>query len=145
MSKHRKCPKPLRADKGTCRWCRQPCPPRRTWHLGGKGERDCLREYKLTSDPGFTRQAVFERDKGICVRCGLDAPKEAREVMKRTGRYISGDGWQHDHIRPLIEANGDISFWELVNIQTLCTRCHVVKGREDNARRRAARQPTLAL
>lgn len=36
-------------------------------------------------------------------------------------------------------ANGDISFWMLGNIQTLCTKCHIAKGKEDNARRRLAR------
>jgi 5-methylcytosine-specific restriction endonuclease McrA len=51
--------------------------------------------------------------------------------------FPKGDSWwQHDHRRPLVEANGDLSYWQLDNIQTLCTACHIVKGREDNARRR---------
>lgn len=50
-----------------------------------------------------------------------------------------GNLWQHDHIRPLVEANGDISFWHLDNIQTLCTACHVAKGKEDSRRRKAQR------
>lgn len=181
---------------GVCRWCDLPVtgakgqPTKGTWHP------DCVLAFKLIHWPAVTRAAVFERDKGICARCGRDAVAWARsrhEIHRLDQWFIrqealrlfgpmgwhwsneaaeawhrqqlktfeahyrlqgSGhsDGWQHDHIRPLMEANGDISFWHLSNIQTLCSACHVQKGREDNARRRAAkvlaapiRQPELNL
>lgn len=33
----------------------------------------------------------------------------------------------------------------LDNCQTLCSACHVAKGREDNARRRALKRPGVQL
>jgi len=69
----------------------------------------------------------------------------ARNRMQRMGKGWRGGAWQHDHIRPLIEANGDPSFWALENIQTLCGHCHVEKGREDNARRRKMKEPQMDL
>lgn len=76
----------------------------------------------------------------------------ARLRLEQMGKGWSGGAWQHDHIRPLVEADGRIEFWHLDNIQTLCSPCHVQKGREDNARRKAAkiaaqpvRQTELAL
>lgn len=189
MKNHRKAPRPqsmqIRATKGTCRWCAQPCPPRRTWHLGRDGEPNCLREYNLINDPGFTRAAVLARDKGICARCGgdsqrlfmrwvranrycrtwsgsdpydrdfhLPAHREHRRERLRSaaqkrlatmGKGWANGAWQHDHIRPLVEANGNIDFWKLDNCQTLCGACHVTKGREDNARRKAMKRTGVQL
>jgi 5-methylcytosine-specific restriction endonuclease McrA len=73
--------------------------------------------------------------------------RDVADQMGRAGAPSLNSAWQHDHIRPLIEANGDLSFWQLGNIQTLCTACHVQKGKEDNARRRAEnrRENQLAL
>lgn len=183
---HRKPPLPAHYGtprKGFCRWCAEPV-------LNGKGEATtgtwhpaCVVAFKLIHWPAVTRAAVFERDKGICARCGVDADLQRRadretarlwywlarrhfdervvrgelkvsawgecytlanrEVEKQqneSGRTARGPAWEHDHIRPLVEAKGDLSFWALDNIQTLCRACHVQKGKEDNARRRAARQ-----
>lgn len=170
---------------GWCGWCDKAIestngkPTRRSWHP------ECVLEFKKIHHPEATRAAVFDRDNGICARCGIDCEKDGAErksacIQNRTlqralggmemrqrfpstslWRYWSKPGykwlhkqmvllenergwphegasfWQHDHIRPLIEANGDITFWQLDNIQTLCHRCHVIKGKEDNARRRA--------
>lgn len=127
---HRKPPLPpsMRAKKqrGSCRWCALPIvnskgePVKKLWH------RKCVKEFKLLHWPAETRRAVFERDQGKCARCARQHPT------------LRGNLWQHDHIRPLVEANGDLTFWHLDNIQTLCTTpCHVEKGKEDNARRRA--------
>jgi hypothetical protein len=67
------------------------------------------------------------------------ANRDVERQMKEAGMSISGSAWQHDHIRPLIEANGDLTFWQLDNIQTLCTACHVAKTADDNRRIRASR------
>lgn len=53
--------------------------------------------------------------------------------------------WQADHIRPLLEANGDISYFLLANLQTLCHECHIAKGKEDNRRRKELVRPTVAI
>jgi 5-methylcytosine-specific restriction endonuclease McrA len=45
-----------------------------------------------------------------------------------------------DHIRPLIESLGNIEFWRLSNLQTLCVKCHHAKtGREATARAESRR------
>jgi 5-methylcytosine-specific restriction endonuclease McrA len=77
----------------------------------------------------------------------LKALLAKRRATMRAAGWNSNGAWQHDHIRPLIEANGDISYWGLDNCQTLCTPCHLAKGLEDNRRRKEARlsatQPAL--
>lgn len=80
------------------------------------------------------------------------APAEAWEKQqvetfeRHYGLQGSGHshGWQHDHIRPLLEADGRIEFWELANIQTLCAQCHQAKTASEAAARAAARK-ALAL
>jgi len=57
----------------------------------------------------------------------LMAALTARRERMRAAGWNDGSAWQHDHIRPLVEANGDIAFWELDNIATLCTPCHKEK------------------
>lgn len=59
-------------------------------------------------------------------------PYDAYHLQRGMGQL-----WQADHIRPLIEANGDLSFYLLANLQTLCTKCHLAKGAEDRQRRKA--------
>jgi 5-methylcytosine-specific restriction endonuclease McrA len=40
-----------------------------------------------------------------------------------------------DHIKPLIEAQGNLDYWRLTNLQTLCHDCHKKKtGAEATAR-----------
>jgi 5-methylcytosine-specific restriction endonuclease McrA len=45
-----------------------------------------------------------------------------------------------DHIKPLIAANGDISYWQLPNLQTLCTPCHTAKTSQEATERAAKRK-----
>lgn len=191
MSKHRKAPLPPHwtelATPGICRWCDQPVlntegkPRRSSWHP------ECVTAFKLIHWPAETRKAIYDRDHGICARCGVDSESRRRmwldtwqlwswlarkyfeDQYRNGGLQITSWGnfsdivrkavdlalkeagsthaeptpWQHDHIRPLIEANGDIAFWQLDNIQTLCTRCHVQKGKEDNRRRKEQGSPPL--
>lgn len=151
MSAHRKAPLPESmkrfTPKGQCRWCDKPIadpngkPTKQNWH------RECVTAFKLIHWPAVTRREVFERDRGVCARCRRDLVAERisrhpelSEKMAKGYTLHAGRDWQHDHIRPLVEANGDIRFWQLDNIQTLCTPCHVEKGKEDNARRRAAKR-----
>lgn len=135
--------------KGICRWCDGPCDPKRQWHPA------CVVEFKIVAWPSEARLATWNRDKGICARCRKDSCANLRVYLADKGRFQqaidnyvsrqSGDLWQHDHIRPLVEARGDLSFWRLDNIQTLCTPCHKQKGREDHARRRQERIGPMTL
>lgn len=129
---HRKAPLPesyLRRNPGECRWCGKdiikPDGTKRKalWHDA------CLGEYKIIHWPTFTRKAVFRRDRGKCAECG--------HLCSRKGK----DVWHMDHIQPLIESQGDLNFWRLPNLQTLCQTCHHAKtGREATARAAARRQ-----
>ena len=38
---------------------------------------ECVHEHKLRSNPGYLREQVFERDRGVCAECGADTLKGA--------------------------------------------------------------------
>lgn len=130
--KHRTPPKPPYFDsapKGTCRWCNGDI-------LKNTGERNtranwhpkCVQEYKLIFWPAVTRRAVFKRDKGLCAKCGHQCARKYNDV------------WHLDHIKPLVESQGDISYWGLDNLQTLCQPCHKAKTGAEATARAAARK-----
>lgn len=76
-----------KAEKGHCRWCQKPVPKgRRSWC-----SQACVDEYRIRSDPGFVRQQVWKRDKGICALCGLDCPQLMRiQLTARRGHWTKG-------------------------------------------------------
>ena len=49
-----------------------------------------------------------------------------------------------DHIKPLIEAQGNLDYWRLGNLQTLCTDCHVKKTSAEATARAEARKAAKA-
>lgn len=51
----------------------------------------CVHAWKLTTDPGYQRKHVFERDRGICSACGLDT-----EQLKRDYRAALRAEWDAD-------------------------------------------------
>lgn len=54
--------------KRICAWCHKELPKRRqSWCSD-----ECLREYRITTDWGYTRSEVWKRDKGICRMCGIN-------------------------------------------------------------------------
>lgn len=66
------------------------------------------------------RRHIFFRDGGKCACCPTT--------------FISVHAaWEADHIKPLVSANGDPSFWEPENLRLLCVPCHVIKTKGDNA------------
>ena len=81
-------------------------------------KKDCSEAFYIKSRPDHARLRVFERDNGICAKCGKD-------VFEGTGRKPrsrgTGDLWQADHIVPVIEGGGECT---LDNLRTLCTSCH---------------------
>ncbi|MFA5489584.1 MAG: hypothetical protein WC284_10240, partial [Candidimonas sp.] len=67
LHSHRKPPKQpyyFLCGNGTCRWCGKPTKTNRhSWHG------DCLETFKTIYWPQHTRIAVWQRDRGKCVRC----------------------------------------------------------------------------
>src|SRR5690242_2186772 len=102
---HRNPPKPSYYDsvpEGTCRWGNQKIGPTKTgresrahWHA------ECYEEYEVLFHTSVTRKAVWRRDRGKCNSCGTSCDRKG------------ANGWHMDHIVPLIEANGDLSYWRL--------------------------------
>lgn len=106
--------------------------------------------------PGHMRKLVFERDKGVCSKCGVDTVWLASyfhstvagrsvwlsrlwlrcyHVPERVSRVRrSVNWWDADHITPVVEGGGGHS--GLDNLRTLCIPCHQQETRELNRRRR---------
>ena len=113
-----------------CRWCSLETPPGRVTFCSDW----CVHEWRLRTDPGYLRDQVFERDKGICAVCGLDTAAEWRRIKrlrpaKREGllrdwglkNLRRSSLWDADHIAPVVEGGGEC---DLSNIRTLCLKCH---------------------
>jgi hypothetical protein len=128
---------------------------RRNWHP------ECVEAWRET-DPGWQRILVYDRDKGICARCGLNtdqlyglALSQAREdlqgkeylVSRRHDRalevlmsqgYSQGDAhrrdqlWDADHVVELQDDGANT----LENLQTLCVPCHKKKTQEERSKRK---------
>lgn len=146
--------KPPRGPDGRprCRWCRNEVPRRRRTYCSAA----CVHEWRLRSDPGYVRDQVFIRDRGVCQACGTDAGKLYRilnYVRRRhrghwaIKRYIKsilhdiGFGtvawprtlWDADHIVPVVEGGGQCG---LENFRTLCIACHKLETSRLRIRRR---------
>jgi 5-methylcytosine-specific restriction enzyme A len=108
-----------------CRWCNLEVPAgRRTFC-----SEFCVHEWKLRTDPGYLRDEVFRRDKGVCALCGVDCVAEYNHA-RRHPRALAKWGlkprqrkslWDADHIVPVVEGGGEC---DLDNLRTLCLRCH---------------------
>ena len=109
---------------------------------------DCVHEWKLRTQPGYLREQVYERDRGMCASCGADTMAAARQLRyshgaKRTS-LLAHWGlkartrkslWDADHILPVAEGGGEC---DLGNIRTLCLRCHRAATMELRRRLRGA-------
>lgn len=131
--------------RNLCRWCNLEVPRgRRTFCSDW-----CVEEWKLRSDPGYLREKVLERDKGVCAGCGVDCLAAwrhlrrlrgvAREKARREWGFSGARKslWDADHIVPVVEGGGEC---DLANIRTLCLKCH----REATAGLRARRKLSSA-
>ena len=122
---------PLGANgRALCRWCNLEVPPRRMTFCSDF----CVHEWKLRTDPGYLRDHVIARDKGVCAMCSINTIvayaelRRARSVHKlkllqRWGlKSVSRKTlWDADHIVPVVEGGGEC---DLDNIRTLCMVCH---------------------
>jgi 5-methylcytosine-specific restriction endonuclease McrA len=113
-----------------CRYCAlEVPPPRRTFCSEW-----CVHEWKLRTDPGYLRERVLARDKGVCALCRTDTLEAWLQLKRSRGerrakrlehwglaRFSRKSLWDADHIVPVIEGGGEC---DLSNIRTLCLRCH---------------------
>jgi 5-methylcytosine-specific restriction enzyme A len=130
--------------RSLCRWCNLEVPPRRFTFCSDW----CVNEWKLRSDPGYLREQVFRRDRGICALCGCDTRAAYFELKRSRGahrlhllarwrlkRLSRNSLWDADHIVPVVEGGGEC---DLENLRTLCLICHRQQTRELRCRLEAA-------
>jgi 5-methylcytosine-specific restriction endonuclease McrA len=116
--------------RNLCRWCNLEVPKRRFTFCSEW----CVHEWKLRSNPGYLREQVFERDRGVCSECRVDCVAELQRLKRSRGanrialfaewKWKPGQRsslWDADHILPVVEGVGEC---DLENIRTLCLRCH---------------------
>lgn len=125
-----------------CRWCALEVPRgRRTFC-----SQWCVNEWRLRTDPGYLREQVFERDRGVCSQCGIDTEAEWARIRRmhwtRRRLELAGWGlksasrnslWDADHVIPVVEGGGEC---DLANLRTLCLHCHRKATAELRRRRR---------
>ena len=118
------------SGRSLCRWCGLEVPKgRRTFCSDW-----CVNEWRLRTDPGYLRERVFERDKGVCAQCGVDTEAERLRIRRlpRSKRFAAlaawgirrarrSSLWDADHIVPVSEGGGEC---DLSNLRTLCLECH---------------------
>ena len=127
-----------------CRWCRTEVPKGRRTFCGDV----CVHQWKLRTNPGYLREKVFERDKGVCAKCAIDTKglrgdmrkldySARRQFLKKWGlREGSRKSlWDADHIIPVAEGGGQC---DLSNMRTLCLLCHREATKALHARLRKA-------
>ncbi len=115
-----------------CRWCQMEILKKRRRTFCSDY---CVHQWRLRSDPGYLRDQVFARDRGVCAGCGADtvaifnALKRARGAAQAAGLSLYGmktirsrrSLWDADHIRPVAEGGGQC---DVDNLRTLCLPCH---------------------
>jgi len=136
--------------RALCRWCGLEVPRGRRTFCSPY----CVDEWRLRTDPAYLREKVFERDRGICAACGVDAEelrKKFRKLDYRARRdflkqWKLKEGWRRslwdaDHTIPVAEGGGEC---DLTNMRTLCLKCHRQATAELRLRRQEWRKLQLA-
>src|SRR5712692_6457226 len=116
--------------RNLCRWCNLEVPRGRGTFCSDW----CVEEWRLRTDPGYLREKVLERDRGICAQCGVDCLAEWGHLQRLRGvgrlKALAAWGfkvrsrkslWDADHIVPVVEGGGEC---DLSNLRTLCLKCH---------------------
>lgn len=132
--------------RNLCRWCNLEVPPRRFTFCSSY----CVHEWRLRTDPGYLREQVLIRDRGVCAICHIDTLKAFRALKRSRGssrtklleewglkRISRRSLWDADHILPVVEGGGEC---DLENIRTLCLRCHRTSTQQLRARLNERRQ-----
>lgn len=129
--------------RALCRRCCQEVPQGRRTFCSDL----CVHDHKLRTNPGYVREKVFERDRGVCAVCKLDtviteqqlalaintawrigpdvwaaAKVEFRlKLGADLGSRRRGGFWDADHVVPVVQDGGGCG---LDNYRTLCIPCH---------------------
>ena len=135
--------------RGLCRWCSLEVPARRFTFCSDY----CVHEWKLRSQPGYLREHILRRDRGVCAHCRVNTLSEHIRLKKARGdrrvALMSHWGlntrlrkslWDADHILPVSEGGGEC---DLENIRTLCLRCHRAVTAQLRERVRRAKVATM--
>ena len=118
--------------RALCRWCRLEILAKRRRTFCSEF---CVHQWRLRSDPGYLRDHVFARDKGVCAMCATDTVAAYRQLKRSRGKArtealamwgVASVGarrslWDADHIVPVAEGGGQC---DLENLRTLCLPCH---------------------
>lgn len=129
------------SGKPLCRFCKKEVTEEKSAFCGP----ECIHQFKIQSSQGYMRKTVFERDRGVCNKCGLDTEK-LKQILFRVkeekgdlayesllqkyethyGYSFSLDKhfWEADHITPVAHGGGSCG---LDNLQSLCVPCHKKK------------------
>ena len=110
----------------------------------------CVHQWRLRTDPGYLRDQVLKRDRGVCKSCRVDTIVAAGILKRSRGptrqrllnywdleSYTGRSLWEADHIVPVVEGGGEC---DLSNLRTLCLRCHRMATLGLRLRRAEARQ-----
>jgi len=131
-----------------CRWCNLEILARRRVTFCSDF---CVHQWKLRTDPGYLREQVLARDRGICALCLTDTIRAFADLKRARGthriRQLNRWGlkklsrrtlWDADHILPVVEGGGEC---DLDNLRTLCIICHRTVTAE--LRKRLSRMHTI--
>ena len=129
--------------RNLCRWCNLEVPKGRITFCSDW----CVEEWRLRSDPGYLREKVLARDRGVCAVCRVDCEAAWLNLRRQRGaarlKILRAWGlkagwrkslWDADHIVPVVEGGGEC---DLDNIRTLCLKCHRAATSELRKRRAA--------
>ena len=121
--------------RNLCRWCNLEVPKGRLTFCSDW----CVEEWRLRTDPGYLREKVLERDRGVCAACGVDCLAAWLHLKRLRGlarlKAFTEWGiqarsrkslWDADHILPVIQGGGEC---DLTNLRTLCLKCHRARHR----------------
>jgi 5-methylcytosine-specific restriction endonuclease McrA len=131
------------SGRNLCRWCNLEVPPARQTFCSPY----CVHEWRLRTDPGYLREKVFERDRGVCALCGTDTVelrKRKRKLSYAERRVFEREWgkrktlWDADHKVPVAEGGGEC---DLDNMRTLCLLCHRKVTAELRLRLRSSAPP----
>ena len=67
--------------RNLCRWCNLEVPKGRVTFCSAW----CVEEWRLRSDPGYIREKVLERDRGVCAGCGVDCLHAELQLKRLRG------------------------------------------------------------
>lgn len=141
------------AGKPLCRWCQLEIVARRRRTFCSEY---CVHAWRLRSDPGYLRDCVLARDRGICALCHTDtlaayaALKRSRGAARAEALAMWGlpsirarrSLWDADHVIPVAEGGGQC---DLDNLRTLCLPCHREVTADLRRRLRHARNAAEAM